>query len=286
MDTKIFNPLAGKNSPGARFRFRVRSIAHQTLYLPKTMENLPQVRQLINGVSPLVVFDCTDIKSARQAFYELRKKFDFPYWAALEYMIPDKMNPSTLVKLHLNPVQRSLVAIFILRADAGLHGRYIISKSSPRCGLSTLVQAYILWLQCYHHSHHSITCTHLPYMVERLKTNLTNYLHKKESGDIVYVTDKASALFQSLCNPDYLDRCRSSYVHLVDMSKWHFIFRSDVEHVYNNALSGWSRNPASLFVLEGDHPSSASYTNSFFLNKLTQSSNPDSTPEFLHIKLP
>ena len=286
MRTKIFNPLAGKNSPGLRFRFRVRSIAHQSLYLPKTMENLPQVRQLMDGVSPLVVFNCNDLNTARQAFYELRKKFDFPYWAALDYIIPDKLKPSSLVKLHFTSVQRYLANVFIMRANAGLRGKYIISKTVPRCGVTTLVQAYILWLQLYHHSHHSITCTQSPDMVEILKANITNYLHKKVRRDVVVVTNTASALFQSVYNPHYLDRCQSSFVHLADISKWNVNFGEDSDHIYLNALCGWSGNQESLFILEGDHPSPTSYTNPFFLNKLKHSSDPQHPSEFLHLKLP
>ena len=286
MPTKIFNPLAGKNSPGPRFRFRVRSIAHQSLYLPETMENLPQIRQLIDGVSPLVVFNCNDIKTARYSFYELRKKYDFPYWAALDYMIPDKNKTSNLVTLHLNGIQRYLAAVFMIRANAGLHGKYIISKTVPRCGLTTLVQAYILWLQLYHHSHHSITCTNTPDMMDALKTSIAGNLHRKGGRNIVFVTDTASALFQSVYDPHSLDMCQSSYVHLADMSKWIDNSEEISDHIYLNALCGWARTPASLFVLEGDYPSPTSFSNPFFLNKLMLSANPKSPSEFLHIKLP
>lgn len=285
MRTKIFNPLAGKNSPGSRFRFRVRSIAHQSLYLPKTMEFLPQVRQLIDGVSPLVVFNCKDIKAARQAFYDLRKKFDFPYWAALDYMIPDKINPSNLVTLHLNYIQRYLAAVFIMRANAGFQGKYIISKTVPKCGLTTFVQAYILWLQLYHHSQHSITCAQSPDMVERLKTNITNYLHIKVRRDVVFVTDSASALFQSVYNPDYLDMCRGNYVHLADMSKWIDPTGEISDHIYTYSFNNWLRKHASLFVLEGDYPSPLPFPNPFFLNKLMLSSDPNVASEFFHINL-
>lgn len=285
MRTKIFNPLAGKNSPGSRFRFRVRSIAHQSLYLPNAMESLTQVRQLIDGVSPLVVFNCTDIKAARHAFYDLRKKFDFPYWAVLDFLIPDNRNHKRLVTLHLNRYQRYLTNVFMGRADAGLHGKYIISKTMPKCGLTTFVQAYILWLQLYHHSQHSITCAQSPDMVERLKTNITNYLHKKVRRDVVFVTDTASALFQSVYNPHYLDMCRSSFVHFADMSKWIDNYEENSNHIYFNALCGWSRKPASLFVLEGDDPSISAYPNPFFLNKLVIASDPNVTSEFFHINL-
>ena len=286
MPTKIFNPLAGKNSPGPRFRFRVRSIAHQSLFLPETMENLPQIRQLIDGISPLVVFKCNDIKTARHAFYELRKKYDFPYWAALDYMIPDKNKTSNLVKLHLNGIQRYLAAVFMMRANAGLHGKYIISKTVPRCGVTTLVQAYILWLQLYHHSHHSITCTYSPDMMDTLKTSAARCLHRKGGRNTVFVTDTANAFFQSVYIPHYLDRCRSSYVHLADMSKWSVNCGEDSDHIYFNAKCGWSGKPASIFVLEGDYPTPTSFTNTFFLNKLLQSSDPNVPSEFLHLKLP
>ena len=94
----FYSPYSGRMGPGYRFCFHVRAITHQPLLLPLVMKGHPKIRLHHEGESPLSVFDCDSILDARLAFSELRKKFDFAYWAATEYYIPDA--PSYLV--HIN----------------------------------------------------------------------------------------------------------------------------------------------------------------------------------------
>lgn len=272
------------------------------------MKALPQITQLLTGVSPLVVFGCRDFKDARRAFYELRKKYDFPYWAALEYMIPDKENPKCILPLRLNRFQFYLADVFIKRANAGFSGKYIISKSVPKCGLTSCVQAYILWLQLYRYSHHSITCTESVDNMNRLKSIVAECIHKPSGSNIVSVKDTASSLFQSIYDPHVLDRCPSSYVHLADMSKWPDPTSELSLHIYSNAYQRWNATPASLFVLEGDTPSHAMFraedyrnyliqesfrlmqlrdffSNPYFVNRLVIASDPKVNSEFHYINL-
>lgn len=309
MTTLLFNPLAGKNSTCSRFRFRVRSIAHKSLYLPVEMKALSQIRQLIDGVPPLVVFRCDDIKAARRAFYDLRKKFDFPYWAALEYTIPENGNYSKMIPLILNRIQRHIVEIFIGRTNAGLPGRYIISKSVPGCGLTTCVQAYILWRQLYWHPHHSITCTHSNDMMDKLKSIVSRSMSNKEDiRNLVLINEGVYSFFQSVYYPNVLDGCSSSYVHLADMSKWQDLTSEISDHVYSNAMARWNDTPSSLMVLEGDCPSHPEFhmenhrnyylqetvrlmqleaftSNPFFLNRLVIASDRKVTSDLYHLDL-
>lgn len=282
---KSSNPFSGRNCSGYRFRFQVSSIAHNTLFLPLEMKSLPEIKQLMQGVSPLTVFNCSSSDTARQIFRNIRLQFDFDYWAVNEYFVRDLNDADKIVPLRLNDAQFLVIDTFRKRYFDRLQSRYIISKSFRRCGLSTCIQAFILWLQLYHHSHHSIICAQSPDMMDTLKTSVARNLHREGGKNIVFVTNTASAFFQSVYEPHYLDRCRSSFVHLADMSKWNVNFGEDFDHIYFNALCGWSETPASLFILEGDYPSPTSYTNPFFLNKLMLSSDPNVASEFFHINL-
>ncbi len=85
----MHNPFSGKNSSGFRFRIHIRSISTQPLYLPIEMTSLPQIMQLMQGISPIIVFNCHSKEYALSAFYNLRKQYDFDYWAASEYLIRD-----------------------------------------------------------------------------------------------------------------------------------------------------------------------------------------------------
>ena len=81
------NPYTGRLSAGFRFRFNVRAISHRPVYLPLEMKELSQIKLLMQGSSPLEVFNRLSIQSARKAFNDLRKQFDFPFWAATEYSV-------------------------------------------------------------------------------------------------------------------------------------------------------------------------------------------------------
>ncbi|MDE6742181.1 MAG: hypothetical protein K2J58_07615 [Muribaculaceae bacterium] len=117
------NPITGRLSSGYRFKFKVPSIDSRTLYLPLEMKTLPSVRQVMQGVSPLVVLNALDLADAHSRFRSLRKKYDFDYWAVKEYFIQDILNPDSIVPLRLNDAQFHVIDI--------LRKRYFLHKGIP-----------------------------------------------------------------------------------------------------------------------------------------------------------
>ena len=105
------NPYTGRHSPGFRFCFHVRAIAHRPIFLPLVMKNHYKIQRLLKGESPLSVFECSSYQAARVAFSELRKKFDFAYWAITEYYIRDLNDADNIIPLHLNTCQNYLIDI-------------------------------------------------------------------------------------------------------------------------------------------------------------------------------
>ena len=152
------NPYTGRQSPGFRFCFHVRAIAHRPIYLPLVMKTHHKIQQLLKGESPLSVFECSSYQEARLAFSELRKKFDFAYWAITEYYIRDLNDADNIIPLHLNSYQYYLIDILQKRYHNHQPSRYVITKSFRRCGITTCIQAYILWLQTCQCSNNSYTC--------------------------------------------------------------------------------------------------------------------------------
>ncbi len=153
------NPISGRNSPGFRFRFCVRSITHKTLYLPLAMKQLPEIKRLMEGYAPFSVFHCLSMDTVRHTFNELRKKYDFAYWCATEYYIHDMADADNIIPLRLNQHQHQIIDTFERRYFEQKHAAYIISKSFRRAGVTTCVQAYILWRQIYYFGRASNTCT-------------------------------------------------------------------------------------------------------------------------------
>lgn len=138
------NPFSGRNCSGYRFLFKSRSIANYSLFLPLEMKSLPQIIRLRRGESLLSVFNRSTLEDAREDFRNLRKKYDFDFWAATEYFIRDINDPDIFLPLRLNSYQHYIIDIFRKRYFNRLIGRYLITKSFGRCGLTSCIQAYIL----------------------------------------------------------------------------------------------------------------------------------------------
>ena len=251
------NQLSGRFSPGFRFRFHVRSIAHNRLYLPLTMKQLPEIRQLMQGVSPLVVFNRCSIQSARQAFYELRKKHDFAYWAATEYYIHDINDADSIVPLILNSYQHHIIDTFERRYFNRQRAAYVISKAFRKCGVTTCVQAYILWRQTYHLSKHSNTCTASAINTEPLKTNLCRFLKREivpQDNHIFLPNADCRAFFNTYRTPDALRGIDFAYVHLANMSQWGDSEGRISPRVFAASTGGVLMSHQTLIVLEGNIP--------------------------------
>ena len=252
------NPLSGRNSAGIRFQFRVRAIARKNIYLPVSMKSLSEIRRLLNGESPPVVFNCDSVKTARHAFYELRKRYDFPYWAALEYSIPHLDDTRQLVPLFLNPYQHHIADTFMKRAADRKRGFYLISKSFPKCGLTTVVQAYILWLQTYSFSSNSLSYAFSDYQMSLFKANLHRFLKKyrnNESNTIAFPDSDAVSCFNTYSSESILSGIDCGFIHLADMSKWIDRTGEKSSLIFSSSLSRLQRTRAELVVMEGDCPS-------------------------------
>lgn len=253
----MHNPYSGRQAPGFRFCFHVRAIAHRSLFLPLTMKRLPKIQRLIKGESPLTVFECGSILAARNAFRELRKKFDFAYWAANEYYIRDINDADRIIPLLLNNIQHYLIDILQKRYYNRQIGRYIITKSFGRVGLTTCIQAYMLWLQTYQCINNSFTCSSSSINLNPLKSDLCRLLKRDivPSEPWIYLP-KADrrAFFNTFRTPDFIRGINLGYVHFADMSKWHDPDGDDASRVYAAATSAVLMQYYTLIVLEGNIP--------------------------------
>lgn len=310
--TNTRNPLSGRNSSGFRFLFKVSTISRRTLFLPIEMKTLPQVSQLIEGISPLEVFRCNSLKDAIQAFRSLRKKYDFDYWAATEYFIPDVNDADSITPLRLNDAQHHVIDIFRKRYFQKKFGRYVISKSTRRVGLSTCIQAYILWMQTCQRSNNSYLCGPSAISINPLKTNLCRFLHRDvvphDMGIYLPMVDW-SAYFNTFNRPDAIRGVNLGFVHLADMSRWNDPLASKSSKALIAPVSAVLLRHYTLVVLEGDVPSkqwfdikrfirsdpqmsgsirlkklTSSFKNPFFINEVIVSDSSDD-PYYFHIHL-
>ena len=261
--------FSGKNCSGYRFRIKVNSMFKSPLYLPLEMKSLPQIRQLMQGVSPLTVFKCHSISYARTAFNELRKRYDFDLWAATQYFIPDIKNPDSLVSLRLNDAQHFVIDIMRRRHFDRKRSRYIVTKSFGRCGLTTCIQAYILWMQTFQCSNNSYVCAPADYNLIPLKSNLSRHLgcgSISSAMDIFLPTIGWRAFFNTFENPDAIRGFNLGYVHFSDMSRWHNR-RKMSSRAYRASVSAVLLEYFTLVVMEGNIPGRHSFSIKKFVSR-------------------
>ena len=251
------SPYSGRFAPGFRFCFHVRSIAHQPLFLPLVMKDHLRIRRLLEGESPLSVFDCDSILDARLAFSELRKKFDFAYWAATEYHVHDIKDAENIVPLRLNTVQHYMIDIMERRYFDRQVSRYVVTKTGRPCGVTTCVQAYMIWRQTCQCFNNLYTCSSSDINLYPLKSALCRHLGRyvvpAEKWLYVPKADRR-AFYNTYSSPDFIRGINLGYLHFADMSKWKDSDGRLSCRVFNASTSAVLLEYFTLVVLEGNIP--------------------------------
>ncbi len=253
----MHNPHSGHKAPGFRFRFHIRAISHRAIFLPLEMKSLPQIQRLQNGESPLSVFNCSSIKDARKAFCEFRYNFDFAFWAAREYYIQDITNRAKIIPLILNEFQFHIIDTFQKQYHNRESGRYIITKSFGKLGVTTCVQAYIHWLQIFKSSKNSCSCSYLDGDMYSFQKNLCRVLKREtvySERDIHIPQPERHVYFRACRGSDNSGGIDLGYVHFADMSKWHDKYDQYTETTLSEIIPNVSNSFDTLVVQEGNIP--------------------------------
>ena len=139
-----YDPVAGDRSPGTRFHITIPELEPQRIFIPTAMQETPEVKSLASGRSLTEVFPGS-IENARRRWFELRCRFDFPFWAFKCIKIKNKTGDEDLPFL-LNAPQRKLIGEFEKMREEGKPIRIILVKAR-QWGGSTATQIYMLWIQ-------------------------------------------------------------------------------------------------------------------------------------------
>lgn len=140
-----YDPLSGAMSPGTRFSINIPELEPSTLHIPTAMQELPEVRALMDGRSLTDAFPGT-IENARRRWFELRCRYDFPFWAYKCIKIKLKEGGGLDIPFLLNAPQRKLIGEFEKMREEGKPIRIILVKAR-QWGGSTATQIYMLWIQ-------------------------------------------------------------------------------------------------------------------------------------------
>lgn len=151
-----FNPITGEGSIGQRVSFTISDYPISTQYLPiemmdepfvKSLQKAGSIELLIRNVLQLPVTE-ESCEKVVEEFIRIRKKYDFPFWAAMFVYIKRKGGGSDVL-FRLNKPQRRLIQRLEKMRKAGKPIRLILLKAR-QWGGSTAIQIYMSWLQLVH----------------------------------------------------------------------------------------------------------------------------------------
>ncbi|MDE6631628.1 MAG: hypothetical protein K2K23_01370 [Muribaculaceae bacterium] len=140
-----YDPVSGQMSPGTRFIISIPELEPSLLHIPAAMKELPEVRMLMAGKSLTEAFPGT-IENARRRWFELRCRYDFPFWAFKCIKIKQKKGGGLDIPFLLNAPQRKLIGEFEKMREEGKPIRIVLVKAR-QWGGSTATQIYMLWIQ-------------------------------------------------------------------------------------------------------------------------------------------
>lgn len=277
------NYLTGRKAIGFRFRFVNKAISRCPLYLPIAMKENAHVKALMDGVHPKKTFCTDDIRIARKYFNNIRCQYDFSYWAATQYYIRDINDPDNIVTLKLNTKQDFAIGVMQEYFDMKQTKRFVITKNCGRVGLTTAVQAYILWRQLYCFPGKSLVCGASDFNLYHMKVNMARFLGRfcNPNDKWIHIDQYfRGAFFNSFTNPDAPRGIDFRYVHMADMSKWHDNKGILSRRAYVANVSGVLLDYSSLIVLEGNRPKDfpfyMSEIQSYYDNKIRNAIKPPS----------
>ncbi|MDE6017337.1 MAG: hypothetical protein K2G85_00815, partial [Muribaculaceae bacterium] len=122
-----YDPESGLMSPGTRFTISIPEVAPYSIKIPVAMQTLPEVKALMAGRSLVDVYPGS-AENARQRWFELRCRYDFPFWAYKCIKIKDKNGGQPLPFL-LNAPQRKLIGEFEKMREAAMPIRIVLVKA-------------------------------------------------------------------------------------------------------------------------------------------------------------
>lgn len=152
-----YDPISGQGCLGERITVRRRG--GKDVLVPATMTADPSYRKQMSA----------------HDFNQLRHRHDFEYWCATCVTVKDKSGYAD-VRLRLNRPQRIIAGVLERQRTANQPIRAILLKAR-QLGGSTVVQAYMAWLQLLHRDNwHSLICAHVKDTAQTIRGMMSKLL--------------------------------------------------------------------------------------------------------------
>ena len=164
---KPYDPLTGIGSVGERVCLKIKDAPLSLMYLPKPMmeEEICKLLKKHGSIAKLYQSQGQELTEEEYIFFwinfcELRKKYDFEFYAYMYQMIEDG-DTAEDIPFRQKRGQRKFLEVLEEMRLAGEPIRAIVLKAR-QMGLSTEAQLYMEWIQSEHMtSWHSVICAHV-----------------------------------------------------------------------------------------------------------------------------
>ncbi len=302
-----FNPVTGEGSIGERTKVCISDFVISVQWLPTPMMKVPLVRKLVRagsidkfleddlGVEP----NDEDRHKVSEQLFRLRKKYDYPFWAATLAYIKNKGGGDDVL-FRLNYPQRKLIGKYEEKRLAGMPIRLILLKAR-QWGGSTATQLYMAWLQFEHmRGLNSLIIAHqgsgsdeikdmfdrmigqypldmLHEMGEVYAANEPKMVGVGKSGSIHRVPQRNCKI--KIGTAERPDSCRGgdyNLVHLSEVGIWKTTEGKTPEDIVRSACSGIVMKPYTMIVME----STANGTGNYFHGEYEAASDPRIPSQF------
>lgn len=285
-----FDPIAGINSIGPRFRLYLPDAEIPVQFLPESMASEPLVADLRTAGSLAACAAKLGIPPEEVAdrLTRLRHRHDFPFWAATSVWIKRKGGGAD-VTLTLNRPQRHLIAMFESMRLASLPIRLILLKAR-QWGGSTCTQLYMAWMQLTRQvGLNSLIIAHQGSGSDEIK-DMFDRMMKQYPAHLLYDPDdpallrldpakvkkmenvgRSGSIFRvpqrnckvKIGTAERPDSCRGgdyNLVHLSEVGIWRATDNKSPEDIVRSACAGVFNTPETMIVYE----STANGTGNFF----------------------
>lgn len=268
-----YDPVSGLMSPGTRFTISIPELEPSKIHIPTAMQELPEVRMLMAGSSLTEAFPGS-IENARQRWFELRCRYDFPFWAFKCIKIKHKNGGGLDIPFLLNAPQRKLIGEFEKMREAEKPIRIVLVKAR-QWGGSTATQIYMLWIQLMRRmGFNSLIVAHqnagTDEVIAMAKTALDRYPRALLTENSEQIPDKEKIYVNaglSRCaikiprrnfrikagsaeRPDSSRGGDYALVHLTEVGLWRKTQGKSPEDIIRAATSGVLLQPETMIVME------------------------------------
>ena len=267
-----YDPVLGALSPGTRFAITIPELEPSRIFIPTAMQAEPAVKALMAGGSLTGVFPGS-LENARRQWFELRCRYDFPFWAFKCIKIKNKEGDYDLPFL-LNAPQRKLIGEFEKMREAGKPIRIVLVKAR-QWGGSTATQIYMLWIQLMRRAgfnsliigQQNSGTEEVIAMAKRALDRYPRHLLERDGDPMpenekIYVNTGLSRTTISIPRRNFRikagsaerpDACRGgdyALVHLTEVGLWRKTQGKRPEDIMRAATSGVLLYPETMIVLE------------------------------------